>query len=188
MCVNVSTLTAASGKTGTVPAPRELEEFYACAYPRLVATMTLLAGSRAEAEELAQEAFVRLIPRWVTVREYDDPEAWLRTTARRLATSRWRRAVVAARSLPMLAPRPGEAGPGTRGTTDVELDVDLARMLSGLSREHREVLVWHHALGLGVEEIARELGIAPGTVKSRLHRAREAARAAAQATAGNPGR
>jgi RNA polymerase sigma-70 factor (ECF subfamily) len=50
-------------------------------------------------------------------------------------------------------------------------------VLAGLSLQHRQVLVLHHGLGLPVEEVARELGVPPGTVKSRLSRARAAAAA-----------
>ncbi|MDO5699013.1 MAG: SigE family RNA polymerase sigma factor [Dermatophilus congolensis] len=157
-----------------------LDEFYERTYPRLVATLTLLTGSRADAEEIAQEAFIRLIPRWEKVRLYEDPEGWLRTTARRLATSRWRRAVVAAKALPILASRSDQRPGGeTRSSSDVELDVDLARWLAKVTPAHREVLVLHHALDMSVEEIATELGISVGTVKSRLHRARAAVRAEA---------
>ncbi len=158
----------------------ELEAFYAATYPRVIGMLALLTGSRAEAEELAQDAFVQLIPRWDRISRYDDPRAWVFTTARRMATSRWRRAKVAARALPLLAAQqPREA----RGP---ELSVEVADCLRGLSMPHREVLVLHHALGMSVEDIAVELGVAPGTVKSRLSRAREAARAADRDTEHEP--
>lgn len=150
----------------------ELEAFYAATYPRVIGMLTLLTGSRAEAEELAQDAFVQLIPRWDRISGYDDPTAWVFTTARRMATSRWRRARVAARALPQLAARQPQDARGP------ELSAEVADWLRGLSIPHREVLVLHHALGMSVEEIAAELGVAPGTVKSRLSRARDAARAA----------
>ena len=51
----------------------------------------------------------------------------------------------------------------------------VGAVLQSLSREHGQVLVLHYALGFSVEEIARELAVAPGTVKSRLSRARAAA-------------
>jgi RNA polymerase sigma factor (sigma-70 family) len=50
-------------------------------------------------------------------------------------------------------------------------------VLADLSLEHRQVLVLHYGLGLSVAECSKELGIPPGTVKSRLSRARLAARA-----------
>lgn len=143
-------------------------DFYEAAYPRLVGLLTLASGSRADAEELVQEAFARLIPRWDTVREYDNPEAWVRTVAFRLASSRWRRAGIAARALVRLGPPPVVAEPGTAR-------LDAERLLAGLPPKHREVLVLHHALGLPVEQVARELGVPVGTVKSRLSRARDAA-------------
>ncbi len=154
----------------TAAYPPDLDEFYAAGYPRIVGMLVLLTGNRAEAEEIAQEAFIRLIPRWETVRRYDDPLAWVRTTARRLATSRWRRAKVAARALPLL----GAAQRGAR--PDCDLSPEVADWLRGLSAQHREVLVLHYALQMPIEEIATELGVAPGTVKSRLSRARQAAR------------
>jgi RNA polymerase sigma-70 factor (ECF subfamily) len=147
-------------------------DFYEAAYPRLVGALTLASGSRADAEELVQEAFARLIPRWERIRDYDDPEAWVRTVAFRLSASRWRRAGVAARSLVRLGPPAPVAEPGTAR-------LDAERVLAALPPRHREVLVLHHALGLPVEQVAAELGVPVGTVKSRLSRARVAAAAIA---------
>jgi RNA polymerase sigma-70 factor (ECF subfamily) len=142
--------------------------FYAAAFPRLVGYLSPIVGGRQEAEDLAQEAFVRLVPRWERVQAYEDPEAWLRSVGFRLAVSRWRRLRVSARHLARQAKVPLVDAP----------DEDMLRVgevLGPLSLEHRQVLVLHHALGFSVEEIARELGVAPGTVKSRLSRARVAA-------------
>jgi RNA polymerase sigma-70 factor (ECF subfamily) len=145
-----------------------LERFYVAAYPRLVAFLRPLVGSATEAEDVAQEAFVRLLPRWSSVEQYQDPEAWLRSVAFKIAVSRWRRLRTASRHLvrhrpELTAPAPDEDA----------LLVEAA--LRSLSLEHRQVLVLHHGLGLSVDEIARELGVPAGTVKSRLSRARSAA-------------
>lgn len=145
-----------------------MSELYTASYGRLVGLLTVVCGSAADAEEVVQEAFVRLLPRWDRVSEYDDPEAWLRTVAFRLSASRWRRARVAARGLARLGPPPDAPEPdGAR--------LDAERLLAALPRRYREVLVLHHGLGLPVAEIARELGVATGTVKSRLSRGRAAA-------------
>jgi RNA polymerase sigma-70 factor (ECF subfamily) len=147
-----------------------IEGLYAASYARLVGLLTVVCGNAADAEEVVQEAFARLIPAWDKVRGYDDPEAWLRAVAFRLSTSRWRRARVAARGLVRLGPPPDVPPPdGDR--------LDAERLLAALPRGYREVLVLYHGLGLPVGEIATELGIAPGTVKSRLSRARAAAAA-----------
>ena len=144
--------------------------FYAATYPRTVAVLLRVTGSRPEAEDVAQEAFSRLVGRWDRVCGYDDPEAWVRTVAFRIATSRWRRARTATAALLRLGPPRDVAPPSTDGLT---VDAVLAR----LTPAHRQVLVLHHGLGLGIDEVARELGVAPGTVKSRLSRARAAAAA-----------
>ncbi|WP_162254791.1 RNA polymerase sigma factor [Phycicoccus sp. Root563] len=52
--------------------------------------------------------------------------------------------------------------------------VDVQRALASLPVTQRQVVVLHYLIGLGVAETAAELGIAPGTVKSRLSRARAA--------------
>lgn len=142
--------------------------FYGAAFPRLVGYLTPIVGSRSEAEDLAQEAFVRLVPRWEKVSRYVDPEAWLRSVGYRLAVSRWRRLRTATLHLARQAQLPESPAPN-------EDAVLVGAVLKSLSREHRQVLVLHYALGFSVEEIARELAVAPGTVKSRLSRARAAA-------------
>jgi RNA polymerase sigma-70 factor (ECF subfamily) len=54
--------------------------------------------------------------------------------------------------------------------------VEVRAILEALTPEQRTVLVLRHLEGLTEEEMARALGVAPGTVKSRLHRARAAFR------------
>lgn len=147
----------------------DVEALYAAACPRLVGHLTVLTGSRADAEEIAQEAFVQAVRHWSRISEYDDPTAWLYRVATRLAISRGRRGGVARRGIARL---------GARGTTRVEEApeerLDLDRALAELSVEHRAVLLLHHVHDLPVAQVARVLGIAEGTVKSRLSRARAA--------------
>ena len=162
-------MNAAARTSEPVRSAGTVEELYAASYGRLVGLLRV-CGTAADAEEVVQEAFARLIPAWDRVCHYDDPEAWLRTVAFRLAASRWRRARVAARGLVRLGPPPPVPQPdGTR--------LDAERLLAALPRAYREVLVLHHGLGLPIAEIAAELGVAVGTVKSRLSRARVAAAA-----------
>jgi RNA polymerase sigma-70 factor (ECF subfamily) len=52
--------------------------------------------------------------------------------------------------------------------------LDLHRALGRLTPRHREVLVLHYVAELPLDEVARQLRLPPGTVKSRLHRARTA--------------
>jgi len=144
--------------------------FYAVTYGRLVGVLARVCDGREDAEEVVQEAFVRLVQRWTKVSRYDDPEAWVRQVAFRLATSRWRRRRAGAAALLRFGPARHVSAPSVDR-------VAVDAVLAPLTPAHRAVLVLH-AVGLTVEEIAAELGVAPGTVKSRLSRARGAAAAA----------
>ena len=70
---------------------------------------------------------------------------------------------------------------------DAQLSVanrdELERAFRRLSGEQRAVLVLHHYLGLSGAEIGETLGLRPGTVRSRLHYARQLMRAAIEADA-----
>ncbi|HEY0870353.1 MAG TPA: SigE family RNA polymerase sigma factor [Acidothermaceae bacterium] len=148
--------------------PREL---YAACYDRLVRVLTLVAGDRAEAEDVVQEAFVRLVPRWSKISAYDDPEAWVRAVAFRILSNRFRRA----RNAVVAARRSADIRRGVDHVAETSSDgVDIARALALLPVGQRQVVVMHHLLDLPVEEIARALGVPVGTVKSRLSRARVA--------------
>lgn len=140
---------------------------YATTYVRLVSVLAVAAGSRAEAEEVVQEAFVRLLPRWSVVSRYDNPEAWVRSVAFRLLSNRHRRARVARRVL-------GRSGPAEHSPPASAERVDVRRALAALPLAQRQVVVLHHLLDLPVAEIAAELGLPIGTVKSRLSRSRDA--------------
>ena len=80
----------------------EVAALYARACPALVGLLTAIGGNPADAEEVAQDAFVRLLEHWGKVGDYANPEAWLRTVAVRLLVSRHRRRQVAARGLALL--------------------------------------------------------------------------------------
>lgn len=140
------------------------EQLYVATYARLVGILALAARDRAEAHDVVQEAFARLLPRWSTVGRYDDPEAWVRRVAFRLLSNRWRKArrLVLGGTASGAVPPPDSDG------------VDVSRALAELSLEQRQVVVLHHLLDLSVAETAAELGVPEGTVKSRLHRARAA--------------
>lgn len=148
----------------------EVAALYARACPSLVGLLTAIGGDRADAEEVAQDAFVRLLEHWGKVRDYADREAWLRTVAIRLLVSRQRRRQVAARGLSLLRRRAAAAAPAASPGQDIE----LAEALATLPVTQRAVLVLHHLHDLSVEEVAALLHIPTGTVKSRLSRARAA--------------
>ena len=127
----------------------------------------MLGGNRADAEEVAQEAFVRLLENWPKVSQYEDPRAWLRQVATRMLISRARRRKVALLALPRL---------GGATTTDAPTGdrLDLAVALATLPIGSRAVVLLHHVYDLPIKEIADQLHVPVGTVKSRLSRARAA--------------
>ncbi|WP_327085556.1 sigma-70 family RNA polymerase sigma factor [Nonomuraea sp. NBC_01738] len=91
----------------------------------------------------------------------------------------WARAI-AVREAVRIAKRDGRARPEELGEVpspqDVERAVDIRDVLERLSPEHRAVLVLRDLEGVPEQSAARLLRVAPGTVKSRLHRARESFR------------
>ena len=141
--------------------------FFQEAYPRVVGQLRLLTGDRASAEDVAQEAFTRAASRWRQLSRYDQPEAWVRMTAFRLAIDLLRRA---RRQRRLLARVGGQRQP------EAELDHQDRAVVEALLRlplPLREVLVLHHCLDLPVETVAAQPGVSVGTVKSRLSRGRE---------------
>jgi RNA polymerase sigma factor (sigma-70 family) len=137
-------------------------------------TACLFAGSAADAEEAAQEAFVkawRALPRF----RPDAPfRPWLLAIvgneARNRRRAAGRRAGLALRAARERAPRDAAPSPeaallagGQRG--------DLLAALSALDERDRAVIACRHLLDLSERETAEVLGCRPGTVKSRLSRA-----------------
>ncbi|MGN6577841.1 MAG: RNA polymerase sigma factor, partial [Nocardioides sp.] len=96
------------------------------------------------------------------------PEAWVRTTAYRLAVSRWRR-TVRARRAPDRAVQHQASPPQPNGDR-----VALIEALRQRPEAQRRALVLHHVADLPVAEVAREVGAPEGTVKARLSRGRAA--------------
>ncbi len=146
----------------------DFDEFFAASYPRVISQVYAMIGDRDEAEECVQEAFVRA---WQHRRQFDNvqhPEAWVRTTAYRLAVSRWRRVVRGRRP-------PDRAVARTGVSPDVsENHVALVEALRKLPEAQRRTIVLHHIADLSVDEVARELGAPVGTIKTRLSRGRAA--------------
>src|SRR5205823_12049424 len=73
------------------------ETFFQAEHGRLVRALYLVAGNAHEADELAQEAFLKVWERWNRVITMEDPVGYLYRTAMNAFRSRLRRAVVAAR-------------------------------------------------------------------------------------------
>jgi len=156
----------------TASASSTFEEFFRSTYGRLTGALLLLTGDAGEAEDLAQEALVRVFERWERVRMMDSPEGYVYRTARNLSRRRARRAAL--RDRLVFWTRAPETDPAVL----VEPRQEVLRVLGTLTREQREALVLVEWLGLATEEAGRLLGIDAASVRGRLHRARAAVRAA----------
>ena len=143
----------------------DFEEFYQSAYTRLVGQLFSVTGSLEQAEDVVQEAFVRALDRWATIRAYDVPELWVRRVAINLAVSeirRLRRRAAALLRLGAQRPQP-HLTPETAG---------VAEMLHRVPVNQRPVLLLHDVLDLPIEQVAEQLGLPVSTVRGRLSRAR----------------
>jgi RNA polymerase sigma-70 factor (ECF subfamily) len=152
---------AATGPTAS------FDEFYRATTRRVLHHVYALTGDLTEAQDCVQEAYARAWQRWSRVQGHDDPEAWVRTVARRIAVSRWRRTRTAMGYLLHHGKPDSVAAPS-------EDHALLVRALRDLSQPQRDAVVLHHLVGLSVEEVAQRTASPVGTVKARLHRGRAA--------------
>ena len=122
-----------------------------------------LVARRDDAEEFAQEAFLRAWQKLPTLEKPDAFGAWLHRIAHNLALGHVRRP----RSVPLPSDVP------ERACDDPESDrsVALLAAVGRLSEPHREVIARKHFAGCSGEQIAEQMGISAGTVRSRLSRA-----------------
>ena len=139
---------------------------FAASYRRLVVQLYGVTGNAGEAEDLVQEAFVRAYAAGARFTRVDNPEAWLRVTAINLHRTRWRKMRNFARIKDRITGPPDLPG--------LEEHWEVVDALRRLPENLRVVLVLHYLADRQVHQIAEELGVAEGTVKSRLSRARDA--------------
>lgn len=122
-------------------------------------TAFLITDDAEEAEDLAQEAFVRAYERWGRVLEMDRPGAWVHRVVTNLAISSWRRGRVRSR-----AHIPAENLPEPEAP-----DAVLAAALRALSPAQRAAIVLRYYLDWSATETAAALGKKPSTVRALTH-------------------
>ncbi|MBF4762838.1 SigE family RNA polymerase sigma factor [Nocardioides islandensis] len=151
---------------GPVATGVDVAAVFAASYRRLVVQLYGVTGNAGEAEDLVQEAFVRAYAAGARFRRVDNPEAWLRVTAINLHRTRWRKMRNFARIKDRITGPPDLPG--------LEEHWEVVDALRRLPENLRVVLVLHYLADRQVHQIAEELGVAEGTVKSRLSRGRDA--------------
>ncbi len=166
------------GEGGAVVRQPELDEFadfVAGTQARMVRLGELLTGDRGRAEDLAQEGFAKAYAVWGRIRT-GDPAAYVRRCIVNANTDWWRR-----RSWRELSrvPVPDQADQGDLAG-DVTGRALVLQALARLTPRERAVIALRFYLDLTELQIAQELGIAPGTVKSASARALAKLRADAE--------
>lgn len=163
-----------SDQASAVTEPRErvrialaFEDFFETERARLFRALLLVTHDSAEAEDLMQEAFVRVWERWDRIARIEDPVGYLYRTAMNLHRSAIRRALTAGKR----ALRP----PAGRDPFDeVAARDEAVRSLAMLTPRQRAAVVVTELLGYSSKEASAILGVRPGTVRTLTSQARAA--------------
>jgi RNA polymerase sigma-70 factor, ECF subfamily len=153
-----------------VEAGGDFDTFVAEESDRLFRALYFVTGSREDAEDLAQDAFLRLWERWDRIDGIDDPTAYLFRVALNGFRMRRRRALAAVRK--RLSP-PQEHDL----FAEAELRADLRSMLLNLSPRQRAALVLVDLLEYSSDQAAGILRVRPSTVRNLASQGRRALRA-----------
>jgi RNA polymerase sigma-70 factor (ECF subfamily) len=150
------------------------EELVIAYQHRVFAVAARMLGNRAEAEEIAQEVFLRAHRAIRDFRGDAKLSTWLysitsRLCLNRLATTERR---LTREDDEALARVPGSGAGADEELERRQLQGALHQAIAALPEDRRIVVVLRDVEGLSYEEIAQALDLEPGTVRSRLHRAR----------------
>jgi RNA polymerase sigma factor (sigma-70 family) len=145
------------------------ERFFDEHRDRLYRALWLVARDRSLAEELAQDAFLKVWERWDRVRDLDDPAGYLYRTGLNLYRNRRRRAALVVR-------RMIHASSVTDEIAAVDARDAVVRALGTLTPRERAALVLTELLDMTSEDAARALGVRASTVRVLAGRARAALR------------
>lgn len=155
-----------TGRRSATTSTRQFDDFYVAHYRAVVALAYALSGSRAGAEDLAQEAFVAVLRRWDDVRDFDDPGVWVRRVVANRSVSAVRRRLAEGRALTRL----GGAPPPL---PDVSADThDVWRAVRRLPRRQAQAIALHYLEDMSLDRVALVLGCSVETVRTHLKRGR----------------
>ena len=150
--------------------PQSFETFFEERRSKLFGAMCLVTGNRQEAEEITQDAFLKLWERWDRVSGLEDPTGFLFRTAMNVFRNRARRAALAARKALGLVEQ-------TDDLAAIDDRDEVIRAMRHLTPNQRAALVLTGYLGYSSEEAARTLGVRASTVRALATKARATARA-----------
>ena len=146
----------------------EFAEFFAASWDPCLRAVAATTGNMALAEDQTAEAFARAWAAWRKVSHHPAPRAWVVRAALNAGASWWHR-----RSKETALTSHDIVAADSEGTG---LDTALLTALRRLPARQREVIALRVFLDLDIDTTARQLGIAPGTVRAHLSRAMTALR------------
>jgi RNA polymerase sigma factor (sigma-70 family) len=150
--------------------PRSFDEFFAAQSETLYRRMRLVTRDHHEAEEVVQDAFLRLYERWDRIAVIPDPVGYLYRTAFNAWKKRSRRAVLAIRNV--FAP-----APETDAFAAADARTVVGEALDHLTPRQRAAIVLTDLIGYPSEQAGEILGIRPVTARVLTSQARAALRA-----------
>jgi len=142
----------------------ELRAYCETMWPQLVGGLALHCGDRMVAEELAQEALVRLWQRWEAVSSSGSPDGWLWTVALNLSRSKRRRRTAEQRARVCVdqTAMPADDSAEAVATRDA---------VAALPDRQRAAVTLRYFAGLSIRETAEAMKCAEGTVAAHTHKA-----------------
>lgn len=149
--------------------PHDFDALFRAHRQRLVDTLTVVAGDRERAADAVQDAFVKAHLRWHKISRYDDPIGWVRRVAINRLKDGHRSERRKRRAVDRLA---GER----EQFADPPATAELTESLALLPRQQRLCLALFYVADLAIADIADDLSISEGSVKSHLHDGRRALR------------
>ena len=134
---------------------------------RLVSLARFFVDDRTAAEDLVQEAFIRLARASHRIRDEDRAAAYLRSIVINLARDHNRRGLVSLRHRP---PEVVDEPSAEETASALESRREVVQALRELPRRQRDCVVLRYYLDLGIDDIAATLGVSPNSVKTHLTR------------------
>src|SRR5262245_8094900 len=152
-----------------VEAWARFDTFFEDEHERLFKALYFVTGNRHDAEELMQDAFLKLWERWGTVDRIDDPTAYLFRVALNGMRMRRRRAAMAIRKVVPVAE-------GRDAFLDAEMRADVRALLLRITPRQRAALLLVDLFGYPSEQAARILRVRPSTVRALATKGRRVLR------------
>ena len=163
--------------TGGDGGESSFDAFFDASWPRLQSQAYVLTGNPELAQDLTQETLLRAWKHWGKVATYDNPEAWARKVLHNLCIQSWQRSNRVSSKHEV---RPVVEIP--------ERHEEIAQAMRSLPGDQARALLLHDGLDMSIADIAVELEVPEGTVKSWLSRSRKVVRSRLERLDQNPTR